>query len=554
MIVGMTPHGRGTSIARYLTCPGAGACVEVATEGLGGTADAHEAVEVLHDLAVGYHTSMPFLHMWARPRGPWTAAERARFWELIEAEFRIEGNPFLSVLHLDRPVEADGTVHGHEHRAWLGLSLDGRAINTSFSAMRAQKIARIVEFEFGKPFTAGRCDRAIINALESNDRHDVAGAMRAAGLHEADRPVAMSAAERAATLRLDDRDADIVWWRIYEAWQRSDCGASLKHALAEEGLTLCQGDRVAGVLTQAGMFHPLRRALDARARITGADPMRAANVKARIRWLELEPMREVMDRLRKERKARAWKAVEGVYLTRVTAEEGLSSDRVLTGSNGHRVGVAVDDASIADPDPVVTAPSVKANEGGTQLGSVNCHPAGSEWNRTKTDDSSDREEVTSQPIAIAPVDWRERAWAVGIDAEGMADALNVTTMMPDDDVQERTVLQNSPIVARPWCVVGVRPTPLAIDLLVAAAREEGWGVVEIVGGTPRTRRLIERKARRAGLMLGDGRPAGTTQTARDAMSVDPGEPDDGHGMIVHQEQRDPPEPPLEDESLFAFSM
>jgi Large polyvalent protein-associated domain 7 len=65
--------------------------------------------------------------------------------------------------------------------------------------------------------------------------------------------------------------------------------ARLAHAMADVGLTIAMGDSVVVAVTTRGVIHPLRRALRMGAVQAGEKPVTSAELKARVKGLEIRP-------------------------------------------------------------------------------------------------------------------------------------------------------------------------------------------------------------------------------------------------------------------------
>lgn len=232
-------------------------------------------------------TAQPIYHVHADPPAgrPWSDEERARYWELFEREFGLEGRPFASAIHIKEGRE-------HEHRAYLRIKPDGTAIRLDHDHARREKISRIMEFERGEPLTKGAHNRAVIATLEE-ERPEIAKAMRAAGLHEGPRPrAATTPKERAQAERTGVRKSDIAT-ATAAAWASSSNGQAFAQALRDGGLRLAQGDNCTLIVDQTGSAHGLQRMLSMHARSIGKASPKSADINQRLDGLDLPSLREV---------------------------------------------------------------------------------------------------------------------------------------------------------------------------------------------------------------------------------------------------------------------
>lgn len=231
-------------------------------------------------------TDRPILHLCVSPSSAWTEAQYQRYLELYESEFDLAGQPRLAVHH---------SKNGRDHRHYVYslVKRDGRVVDLRHDYARREKIARVVEYEFGEPHVTGGHNRAVAAALEREGRHDVVASMREAGLLDQRRPVTRMMAPRrlrgAAVANHHQRIARLV----FEAWRSSDDGHSFQRALAERGLVLARGNQVSVVVDQGGVVLPLARLIGQSAHAETGTWVAAALVEARIAHLALPLLAEV---------------------------------------------------------------------------------------------------------------------------------------------------------------------------------------------------------------------------------------------------------------------
>lgn len=250
--------------------------------GLGASSLAGRIAE-LAALSAGGRTDRPIYHVYCSPDPSIVdeAAARARFWALFETEFGMEGQPWCGVEHLKLDRR-------HEHRVYTLTKPDGSTVDLRFDFIRREKIARIVEHEFGLAPVPSKHAKAIVAALRRDGRTDVANWLVVAGMTAIARPIApLTPRERLVQDRtgvaLDD-----VRRESLAAWRASSDGPGFLAALREEGLDLSQG-RVGPVVVDAsGTAHLATRLIGAAARRFEGTRIRAAEVKARLNGMELE--------------------------------------------------------------------------------------------------------------------------------------------------------------------------------------------------------------------------------------------------------------------------
>jgi len=280
----------GDALAHHLLKPENESVEVIPARGLG-SPDLVGQVRELVAMSLGGRTDRPVYHVHADPDLEIADNDgaRARFWALFEAEFGLAGQPVCGAVHVK---------HGrrHEHRVYSLVRPDGRVVDVGFDFARRERVARIVEHEFGMPGpTPSKHSRAIVRALREQGRGDVADWMEAAGATEAERPVArLSPTERLIQERtgvpLDDLRAAAL-----EAWRVSDDGDSFFAALRERGLDLREGRSGAVVVDRSGTAHLATRLIGAGARREDGTRIPAAAVKARLAGLDLKTHGESND-------------------------------------------------------------------------------------------------------------------------------------------------------------------------------------------------------------------------------------------------------------------
>jgi hypothetical protein len=255
-------------------------------------------------------TNKPGVHAWASPRREMTDEQWDRFWLSFEREIGIEGEPHVEATHLK--IGKGGRVVRHKHRIYLRLNPNGTALRLNHCAARAEKLARITEFDCGEPLVRGRFNRSVIAHLREEGRLEVAEAMEAAGLHLAERPAATSRKERSQTNRLEDISATEAKRRAYVAWSGSSNCIELEKNLAKQGLHIALGDTGrAVILSERGSIYRLSAAVSSGAKALRAPKVRAADVHALTAELSLQPVDVVKVNLPKVPPVTGWSAITG---------------------------------------------------------------------------------------------------------------------------------------------------------------------------------------------------------------------------------------------------
>ncbi|MEH3061517.1 MAG: hypothetical protein PGN33_01645 [Methylobacterium radiotolerans] len=279
-------NGRGDALATHLLKTGNEAVAVVPARGLG-SAELVGQIRELTAMSMGGRTDRPLYHVHANPDPgiPDEAAARARWWDLFEKEFGLEGQPYCGVEHVKESRR-------HEHRVYGLVRPDGSVVDLSWDYLRREKCSRVTEFEFGMAPVASKHARAITRRLRIEGRADVADWLERSGTTKAPRPVApLTPAERLQ----QERTAvplDEVRKAALDAWRASTTGDEFVLALRARGLDLRRGREGPVIVDAAGAAHLATRVIGAAARRFEGERIRAAMVHARLSGLILEGIRD----------------------------------------------------------------------------------------------------------------------------------------------------------------------------------------------------------------------------------------------------------------------
>lgn len=224
-------------------------------------------------------TSRPIHHVHADPPPDLTPEQAAivleRFWSLYEAEFGLEDAPFYSRTHIKHH-------RTHQHRVYGLGRTDGSVVSMAFDMPRREKISRTIEVEFDLPLTPGGHNLAVLGALERDGRHEVAAAMREAGLHEIARPRStLTPRQRAQQDRTGIDRAELAI-HVAEAWHGTMDGRSFLAAVTRSGSRVARGRWCPVVVDRTGNVHALLELLDTAARQRGPVAPSSDAVHARL--------------------------------------------------------------------------------------------------------------------------------------------------------------------------------------------------------------------------------------------------------------------------------
>ncbi|WP_018689353.1 relaxase/mobilization nuclease domain-containing protein [Ahrensia kielensis] len=291
MIINMKRHTGSKWLATHLLRTDVNEWIKISAPALMAS-DMHSAFDELNDLVFDTQTEKPFVHVIMNPSMNYTEDEWHDAWYEYEKEFGIEGQPFVSARHMKRGN--GGRLAAHEHRLYLWIDLDGKVIRDDYCAIRAQKVARICEYQTSEPMVSGSHNRAIHDQLNKTGYSAVAAQMQRLGLLESRRPEAVSSNDRQKTERANDIAADEVGRLAFEAWQLVQNGTAFEERLKERGLHLCTGTKVIGVITERGVFHDLRRMMSLVARARSAKAPKKADIVKMIGDMTLPSHTEVL--------------------------------------------------------------------------------------------------------------------------------------------------------------------------------------------------------------------------------------------------------------------
>lgn len=486
-----------------------------------------DCVAELEALAHGAHAEKPIVHAIASPQFDFRPAQWEAYWTEFEDEFGMQGHPFLEVEHLK--FGAGGRTARHRHRLYLRIGVDGKAVNLSHSAARAEKLSRIAEFMVGEPVVAGRFNRAVIAALRRQGRLDIVEFLEAAGLDSTQRPVAVDRAERQQAERLGDIAPDEIWQRAWLAWARTSDGPGLVRALADQGLTLAAGEKGPVIVTPAGAVTSLRRAVTNGAAQARANRVRKREIDARLGGLALPdaatspvPQPSTLDRssnviVGSRRRPAPWEA---------------ASDPVTNHQRADHVDELSSAAAPVDRTPMQLTPEqqqaiTKFSEAlageaarlATQLRQDAEFAARSHLEhlraRAKQKHIHDQQvrhalDVVRETLnlaadldspAVGPVSWRS---IVKAEIAGLPHELGeIIRWVQREDAGRNTIHLTTREVVRTsarWAT-STGESAASTAIMVAHARSAGWDAVQISGGTPEWRCFAARRMTRAGLRV-----------------------------------------------------
>lgn len=240
MIINASQRGHAGELAHHLTktIDDDGSAQEVQITGTRNLIVNDNVHEALDDMAMmawaSPKTQNHLFHATLNPAVDMSADEWTAAWELYEREYGLQNLAYLEVTHIKKGRK-------HIHRVYERVQKNGKALKLSHTHRRNEKIARILEYEFGHPLTIGKHNRAVLNWLEREGRDDVITWMHAGHAHDAERPTAQMQYQDYQQQRRTKIEKAEVIAAVIEAYQTTDTGRGFEQALLEHNLILAKG-------------------------------------------------------------------------------------------------------------------------------------------------------------------------------------------------------------------------------------------------------------------------------------------------------------------------
>lgn len=175
-------------------------------------------------------------HIAFNPDEPMTDIHLAEFARRICHEFRGAPEHMTLVIH-----QKDGSIHGH---LLLPEWQQDHILDSHFSWIRLEKLARLEEIRLGHRLVTGRHDRSIAKALRKEGRHQEAALIDAlVPEHPTGKPRAAYTSQSHRMAERQGLDLPKLKHLVACLWSQSDGLKSFRAALAEHRLTMREGDR-----------------------------------------------------------------------------------------------------------------------------------------------------------------------------------------------------------------------------------------------------------------------------------------------------------------------
>ncbi|MCI1443172.1 MAG: hypothetical protein LKH03_12150, partial [Acetobacter sp.] len=175
-------------------------------------------------------------HIAFNPDATMSDDQLAGFVRRLCEELHADPDHITLVIH-----QKEGSTHGH---LILSEWQQDHVLESRFTWMRLEKIARLEEIRLGHALVPGRHDRAIARALRQEGHHQEAEQVEAL-IPPSDRTRPRAAYTSQARRMAERQGLDLPATKTLVAtlWSRSDGLASFRSALAEHGLAMREGDR-----------------------------------------------------------------------------------------------------------------------------------------------------------------------------------------------------------------------------------------------------------------------------------------------------------------------
>lgn len=175
-------------------------------------------------------------HIAFNPDEPMTDVQLAEFARRICLEFHADPKHITLVIH-----QKDGSTHGH---LLLPEWQQDHILDSRFSWIRLEKLARLEEIRLDHALVAGRHDRSIAKALRQTGKvHEAELIAALAPAQPTDKPRAAYTSQAHRTAERQGLDLPKLKQLVASLWNRSDGLKSFRAALTEHGLTMRAGDR-----------------------------------------------------------------------------------------------------------------------------------------------------------------------------------------------------------------------------------------------------------------------------------------------------------------------
>lgn len=175
-------------------------------------------------------------HIAFNPNEPMTDDQLAEFAERICHEFHADPEHITLVIH-----KKNGSTHGH---LLLPEWQQDHILDSKFSWIRLEKLARLEEIRLSHALVAGRHDRSIAKALRKDGKHQEAELIDALVPEQpADKPRAAYTSQSHRMAERQGLNLPQLKQLVGSLWSQSDNLKAFREALKKHNLTMREGDR-----------------------------------------------------------------------------------------------------------------------------------------------------------------------------------------------------------------------------------------------------------------------------------------------------------------------
>jgi hypothetical protein len=221
---------------------------------LGNDRPVHQALMTMDGIALGSRCEKHLYHVSINPDQEMSDRDWKLAWDVYEAEFNLEEQPFIEVTH-----QKQGRIH--KHRVYERVTAKNRAIAIAYNRMRNEKVSRILEYQLNHNITIGKHNLAVSTRLLEEGLPEVAQWMDKHQAVAVDRPVAKTQHKDEQQQKRTKITVEQVKADVEKAYHQTENGKAFKAMLEEKGYILCQGDRRDMVIVdrEGGVHSPPRR-------------------------------------------------------------------------------------------------------------------------------------------------------------------------------------------------------------------------------------------------------------------------------------------------------
>ena len=234
--------------------------------------DVHEGLDDMKMMSwASPNTRKHLYHITINPDQDLDQKQWQSAWKAYEEEYGLQDHAYMEVTHIKKG-------RTHRHRVYERVDTNGKAIKLSYTKIRNEKVARILEHKFGHQLTIGKHNRAVISRLKEEGRENIATWMEQGRAHEAKRPVAKIDHQEIQQQRRTKISKKEVKEILQQAYVTTKNGQEFEQAIITKNLVLAKGDRRDFVVVDAkGGTHSPRRMLGVKV------------AELRKRWSDLTP-------------------------------------------------------------------------------------------------------------------------------------------------------------------------------------------------------------------------------------------------------------------------